>query len=74
MAIDTDMVIILHVADIPNLSNFLPVGSVWCILIILTVKGYSTMTRWYIDVFYESVEKIAYSRKRHNVCVSCFTR
>jgi len=45
MAIDTDMVIILHVADIPNLSNFLPVGSVWCILIILTVKGYSTMTR-----------------------------
>jgi len=47
-----DMVIVKHVDDIINFSNFLPVGPVWCIeMIVLTVKDGLTMTRWYFNVF-----------------------
>jgi len=46
------MVIVEHMGDIPNLSNFLPVGPVWCIQSnALTVKDGLTVTRWYFNVF-----------------------
>jgi len=51
-----------HVCDTPNLSNFLSVGPVWCIqLIVLTVKDSLTVTRWCVNVFCEYVDKTAYS-------------
>jgi len=41
-----DMVIVEHLSDIPNLSNFLRVGPVWCTQsIVLTVKDGLTVTR-----------------------------
>ena len=56
-----DMVIVEHVSDIPNLSNFLPVGRVWCIQsIVLTESDGLTVTRWYFNVFYVSVDKMEY--------------
>jgi len=47
-----DMVIVEHVSDIPNLSNFLSVGPVWYRQsIILTMMDGLTVTRWYFNVF-----------------------
>ena len=41
----TDMVIVEHVTDIPNLSGFLPVGPILCIQsIIFTVKDGLSVT------------------------------
>jgi len=58
----TDMAIVEHMGDIPNLSNFLPVGPVWCIQsIVFIVKDGLTVTRWYFNVFCMSADKTAYS-------------
>jgi len=47
-----EMVIVGHVSDISNLSNYLPVGPLWCIQsIVLTVKDGLTVTRWYFNMF-----------------------
>ena len=41
-----DTVTVKHVGDISNLFNFLPVGPVWCItLIVLTLNDGLTVTR-----------------------------